>query len=72
MKRYYANLLGQWTDITDDGLAENEKVSTYFQDNLTYDENENVARCFKGDYINITYGEKSYRIHPSCIQIVTM
>lgn len=71
MKRYYANLLGTWIDITDSGTVEDhQKPSTYFEENLTYSEKSKVAKCFEYDYINVQYDGKNYRIHPSQIQIV--
>lgn len=72
MKRYYANLLGVWTDITDEGTVEDhQNPRSYFNDNLAYEDGETVAKCFKYDYINIQYRDKNYRIHPSMIQIIT-
>lgn len=71
MKCYYANLLGKWTDITKDGLVENCNVPAYFEDNLNFEDGKTVAKCFEFGYVNVTYGERSYRIDPSCIQIVT-
>lgn len=71
MKRIYANLLGNWTDITDDGTVEDyQDPSTYFEDNLTYDKGSKVARCFEYDYIHVQYQGRDYRIHPTMIQIV--
>lgn len=73
MKRYYANLLGEWVDITDTGTVEDhQSPSKYFEEQLRFEKGSNVAECFKYDYINVQYGGKNYRIHPSCIQIVTM
>ncbi len=72
MKRYYANLLGNWTDITDEGTVEDcQKPSTYFEERLRYLNGSKVAECFEYDYINIQYHDRNYRIHPSMIQIVT-
>lgn len=72
MKRYYANLLGDWVDITDDGTVEDGKSPyTYFEEMLYFPEGATVAECFKYGYINVQYGGKNYRIHPSCIQIVS-
>lgn len=72
MKRIYANLLGVWTDITDDGTVEDHQdPCTYFEDNLTYEHGKKVAACFEYDYVNIQYGGKNYRIHPTMIQIVS-
>lgn len=63
MKRVYACLLGEWTDITDIGLLHNRNPLTYVD--------EEIHDMFKYDYINVTVHNKNYRIHPSLIQIVT-
>lgn len=71
MKRYYANLLGEWIDITDCATVEDhQNPSTYFEENLTYEAGAKVAKCFEFDYFHIQYNGKDYRIHPSQIQIV--
>lgn len=71
MKRIYANLLGVWTDITDDGTVEDhQRPSVYFDENLFYEGNSKVAKYFEYDYIHVQYKGKDYRIHPSMIQIV--
>lgn len=70
MKRYYANLLGNWTDITDTGTVENQNPYIYFEENLTYPNGSKVAKCFEYDYINVQYNGTNYRIHPTMIQIV--
>lgn len=61
MKRIYANLIGNWTDISD-GLINEEKAPVYVK--------EQIQDMFKYDYVNIFYKDKTYRIHPSMIQIV--
>lgn len=72
MKRIYANLLGEWIDITDVGTVEDyQNPRTYFEENLYFEENSRVAKCFEFDYINIQYNGRNYRIHPSMIQIVS-
>lgn len=63
MKKVYANLLGNWTDITTDGLINEYEVSLYVR--------EQLQDMFQYDHVNIFYKEKTYRIHPSMIQIVT-
>jgi len=64
MKRYYANLLGEWVDITDAGtVADHQKPSIYFE--------EQITELCKYDHINVQYSNKNYHIHPSLIQIVT-
>lgn len=69
--RIYANLLGNWTDITDSGtLADLRDPVTYIKETLKYSENSNTAECFKYDYINVQYNGHNYRLHPSMIQII--
>lgn len=71
MMRIYANLLGNWTDITDEGtVADNQEPSRYFKDMLSYGEGT-VAEAFKYGYINVQYQGKNYRLDPSHIQIVS-
>lgn len=70
--RIYANLLGNWTDITDSGtVADHQNPITYFKENLSFNENSTVAKCFEYDYINVQYDNCNYRLHPSMIQIIT-
>lgn len=72
MKRYYVNLLGSWVDITDNGTVEDHQApSVYFADKLAFINGEEVAECFKFDYLNIQYQGKNYRIHSCQVQIVT-
>lgn len=72
MIRIYANLLGNWVDITDEGTVEDhQRPSTYFDENLCYEGDSKIAKCFEYDYINVQYKGKNYRIHPTMIQIVT-
>ena len=69
--RIYANLLGNWTDITEEGtLADLRDPVTYIKENLNYLPDSTVAECFKYDYINVQYKGHNYRLHPSMIQIV--
>lgn len=71
MKRYYANLLGEWVDITTAGtVADHQDPSVYFEERLRYIDGSKVAECFEFGYINVQYQGKNYRIDPSCIQIV--
>lgn len=71
MKRIYANLLGEWVDITDTGTVEDHQDPTlYFEENLRFIDDSTVAECFKYGYVNIQYEGRNYRIDPSCIQIV--
>lgn len=63
MKRVYACLLGNWIDITNEGLLHNRNPLTYI--------NEGIQDMFEYDYINVQYDNKNYRIHPSLIQVVS-
>lgn len=72
MMRIYANLLGNWVDITDEGtVADHQDPTQYFNDNLDYRGGSNVAKCFEYDYIHVQYKGVDYRIHPALIQIIT-
>ena len=69
--KIFANLLGNWTDITNTGtVADCKDPTTYFKENLRYVEGETTAECFKYGYINVQYNNSNYRLHPSMIQIV--
>lgn len=69
--KIYANLIGNWIDITDCAtIADCQNPVDYINEHLTYTKNSNVAECFKYDYVHIQYDGKDYRIHPSLIQIV--
>jgi hypothetical protein len=62
MKKIYANLLGNWTDITTSGKIDRHDPITYY--------NERWDELFKYDYTNIEYDGHNYRIHPTLIQVV--
>lgn len=62
MKRVYANLIGNWTDITSDGLINGNTPTIWVE--------EELVDLFKYDYVNVDINNKRYRIHPTCIQIV--
>lgn len=64
LKKYYANLIGEWVDIT-----ENATVSDHQDPKIFF--NESLHTLFDYDHINIQYKGKNYRIHPSFIQVVT-
>lgn len=69
--KIYANLLGEWTDITHTGtVADGQSPTLYFQENLAFVEGSTVAECFKYGYIHVQYQGHDYRLHPSMIQIV--
>lgn len=66
----YANILGQWTDITNTGTIDQRDPITYVKEELGHSKNGTDFKSFEYDYVNIEYAEKTYRIHPSMIQIV--
>lgn len=68
-KRIYANLLGNWTDITDDGYVNSVPAKEFIQ-NLSYEEGSYKAKGLEYDYVEIGFGDKGYRIHPVMLQIV--
>lgn len=69
--RIYANLLGTWTDITDTGtVADNQNPVKYFKENLTFDDNSKVAKCFEFGYVHVQYQNKDYRLAPEHFQFV--
>ncbi len=64
MKRYFANLLGTWVDITDAAtVGKNQPAAVWFE--------EHLKSPMDFDYINVQYEGKNYRIHTSMIQVVT-
>lgn len=69
MKRLYANLLGNWTDITDSGYVDGYPVKEFLQ-NLHYEEGSFKAAGLEYDYVKIAFGDKEYRINPVMLQIV--
>lgn len=72
MLKVYANLLGEWIDITNSGTVEDHKDPVaYLKDMLVFHVDSSDPQCFKYGYINVQYGGKNYRIHPSAIQVVT-
>ena len=71
VKQIYANLCGTWIDVTNCIIDRNENAIKYFDEELlNHEEGSNTSNLFKYDYINIEYGNKAYRIHPSQIQII--
>lgn len=70
MKRIYANLIGNWIDITDTGTIEQQDPGSFIEENLYYKSPDRKAKCFEYDYVHIQYEGADYRIHPSMIQIV--
>ncbi len=69
--RIYANLIGNWVDITEDGtVADGKNPILYFKETLSFLENSTVAECFKYGYIHVQYHGHDYCIHPSMIQFI--
>lgn len=67
MKHVYANLLGTWVNLNED---ENCVMDTGRSRPSVWVD-EQLGELFDYDYINIYYKGDEYRIHPTCIQIVT-
>lgn len=63
MQQIYANLLGVWTNITNQGQIDGKDPNTFYK--------EEWQALFDYDYINIQFEQKNYRIHPSMLQVVT-
>ena len=69
--RIYANLLGNWIDITDKGtVADYQHPTTYFKENLIFDSTSKVAKCFEYGYVHVQYQDKDYRLAPEHFQFV--
>ena len=67
----YANLLGNWTDITETAtVADYQDPVTYFKENLTFSNNSKIADCFEYGYVNVQYQGKNYRLTPEHFQFV--
>ena len=64
MKRLYANILGDWVELTVDTatIDKGQSPSVWMQ--------ESLQDAFKYDYVNIEYKGKEYRVHPSMLQVV--
>lgn len=63
MIRIYANLIGTWTDISEDGEIFNEDPITFYR--------ESWQTIFDNDYVNVGFEGVNYRLHPSQLQAVT-
>ncbi|MUG45480.1 hypothetical protein [Paenibacillus woosongensis] len=76
MKKVYANLLGEWVDLT----ADDECVMgpRFVAPSLWWEENAEIwspnkkeeHTMYQLDYVHIRYKGKDYRINPIFIQIV--
>ena len=62
-KRVYANLLGEWVDIT-------EKGTIYDHQDPAVWAKESILDLEEWSYVNVQYEGANYRVHPSCIQVV--
>ncbi|QCJ57246.1 hypothetical protein DDJ96_11765 [Enterococcus mundtii] len=67
MKNVYANLLGEWQNLSADP---NCVIGTNHSDPNTWWREEG-HELFNYDYINLHFRGQDFRIHPSFIQIVT-
>lgn len=67
MSLMYANLLGNWTLLNDEPTL---IIDNSYKDASLWIE-EKLSTLNDYPYINITFKNKNYRVHPSQIQIVT-
>ncbi|EFF36655.1 TPA: hypothetical protein ACHBIR_001888 [Enterococcus faecium] len=67
MKKMYANLLGEWTLLNDEPTL---RIDNSYTDVYMWIE-EQLQDLDKYSYVNISYKNRNYRIHPCMIQIVT-
>ncbi|MEB8649341.1 hypothetical protein P4G96_10595 [Bacillus cereus] len=59
MKKIYANLLGEWVELQDTDTIQNENPYIWIREHNLHEHN----------FINVSSGEKGYKIHVSQIQI---
>lgn len=78
MKHIYANLLGDWVCLNDDPNCtigkSNVSPNQWYEENATIFapiQRENENTYYQLDYVNIFYKNKTYRINPIFIQIVS-
>lgn len=66
-KRLYANLLGEWVDITDSYI--DRMPAREFLQGIEYEKGSKVAKGLDWDYVLISHDGNDYRIHPSMLQM---
>ena len=71
MRRYYANLLGNWTEITTLGTAQGSLASEKpVGRNVIPVPDCSPKELFGYDVVLVEYDGRNYWIHPSCIQVI--
>lgn len=68
MKKYYANLLGEWTDITN---CEIMQISDLSGMKVKYQIERIITDNFEDKFLILQYKDKQYTVHISQIQIVS-
>lgn len=63
----YANLLGNWTKLTENDIINGTSPVNFVEKVLS---SENSYETFKltNDFVEVITGEDTYHIHKSCIQ----
>lgn len=72
MKRLYANLLGNWTELTSDDifLPHGSSPSLWIEESMFY-QYEDYHESVRGyDFVSLVHNEVEYRIHISQFQII--
>lgn len=79
MTKVYACLIGEWVCLDDDPecviLGDNQRPSVWWEEGAPIyapvkRTEEMKDSMYYQEYVNISYKGKTYRIHPSFIQIV--
>jgi uncharacterized membrane protein len=63
MERVYANLCGEWKDITDNGIINGEMAKTLLNE-------AKLDAVFSGRRATLSVGDDRYKIDSTCLQIV--
>ncbi|MED0688025.1 hypothetical protein [Anoxybacillus ayderensis] len=77
MKRIYANLLGEWVDLSSDDTCligpRMVSPSVWWEENaeIWSPDKKDEHTMYQLDYVNIHYKGKDYRISPIFIQVVS-
>lgn len=63
----YANLLGKWTELTEDDTIDGSNPEQ-FVENCLIAENAYENFKFNNEFVEVVIGKNAYHIHKSCIQ----
>lgn len=64
----YVNLLGNWTELTEDD-AINGCPPTEFVEKILFGDNAYENSKINNDFVDVTINHDVYSIHKSCIQV---